>query len=456
MVTAGLRAAEFGYLDERAQIYLDYTGAGLPPRSLVRAHADRVTQECFGNPHSRNPTSSRSGALLAEARSAVLRHFGADSAEYTAVFTANATAALRLVGEAYPFSCGGRLVLPADNHNSVNGLREYARASGAAVSYVRLGPDLRVPQERMVRALRPVRPGGGLLAFPAQSNFSGVQHPLEWVEEARQRGYGTLLDAAAFVPANRLDLSRVRPDFVAVSWYKVFGYPTGIGCLVARRAALELLRRPWFAGGTIRTVSAHGSWHEMADGETAFEDGTVNFLSIPDVTAGLRWIEAIGMDAVHTHVTTLTGRLLAGLGALRHTDGSALVRLYGPDSCDRRGGTVAFNLLDVRGRVVDERVVTRDSARRGISLRTGCFCNPGAGEAAFSLGAPLLRSMARRHLRTIEEYLDVLGLESAGAIRVSVGIASNEADVDAFLAFVAETYRDRVPDTEGLVRRDGC
>jgi selenocysteine lyase/cysteine desulfurase len=456
MVTAGLRAAEFGYLDERAQIYLDHTGAGLPPRSLVRAHAERVTQECFGNPHSQNPTSRRSGTLLAEARSAVLRYFGADPAEYAVVFTANATGALRLVGEAYPFSRDGRLVLPVDNHNSVNGLREYARTAGAAVAYVRLGPELRVSQERMMCALRPVRPGGGLLAFPAQSNFSGVQHPLEWAEEARRRGYATLLDAAAFVPANRLDLSRVRPDFVAVSWYKVFGYPTGIGCLVARRAALARLRRPWFAGGTIRMASAHAGWHEMADGEAAFEDGTVNFLSVPDVTAGLRWIDAIGMDAVHTHVSALTGRLLAGLGALRHSDGSALVRLYGPASCDRRGGTVAFSLLDMRGRVVDERVVARDGGRRGISLRTGCFCNPGAGEAAFSLGVPLLRSTARRHARTIEEYLDVMGLTSAGAIRVSMGIASNEADVDAFLAFLAETYRDRVPDVAGLAPRDGC
>ncbi|WP_129772264.1 aminotransferase class V-fold PLP-dependent enzyme [Streptomyces sp. L-9-10] len=456
MVTAGLRAAEFGYLDERAQVYLDHAGAGLPPRSLVRAHAGRVAQECFGNPHSQNPTSGRSGALLAEARSAVLRHFGADSAEYAAVFTANATGALRLVGEAYPFSSGGRLVLPMDNHNSVNGLREYARASGTAVEYVPLGPDLRVSPERMVRALCPVRPGTGLLAFPAQSNFSGVRHPLEWVEEARQRGYDTLLDAAAFVPANRLDLSRVRPDFIAVSWYKVFGYPTGIGCLVARRTALARLRRPWFAGGTIRIASARAGWHEMADGEAAFEDGTVNFLSVPDVTAGLRWIDAIGMDAVHTHVSTLTGRLLAGLGALRHSDGSALVRLYGPASCDRRGGTVALNLLDVRGRVVDERVVARDGGRQGISLRTGCFCNPGAVEAAFSLDVPLLRSLARRHARTIEEYLDGLGLASAGAVRVSVGIASNAADVDAFLAFVEETYRDREPDVEGLAPRDGC
>ena len=90
-----------------------------------------------------------------------------------------------------------------------------------------------------------------------------------------------LLDAAAYVPANRLDLSAVRPEFVAVSWYKVFGYPTGVGCLLARRDALARLRRPWFSGGTIWGVSVQGGWHRMLDDEGAFEDGTLNFLSHP-------------------------------------------------------------------------------------------------------------------------------------------------------------------------------
>jgi len=41
------------------------------------------------------------------------------------------------------------------------------------------------------------------------------------------------------VPTNRLDLSRWHPEFVSLSFYKMFGYSTGVGCLLARRAALE-------------------------------------------------------------------------------------------------------------------------------------------------------------------------------------------------------------------------
>lgn len=56
-----------------------------------------------------------------------------------------------------------------------------------------------------------------------------------------------------------------------------------------------------------------------------------------------------------------------------------MVRLYGPSTTASRGGTIALNFLDPAGRVIDERAVGRDASAAGISLRTGCFCNPGRG-----------------------------------------------------------------------------
>jgi len=106
-----LRAHDFGHLDAEGHTCLDCTGAGLAPSSLVRASAARITGGVFGNPHSESPAARASGDLPAAARAAVLRHFAADPAEHAVVFTANVTAALRLVGESYPFAPGGRLVL---------------------------------------------------------------------------------------------------------------------------------------------------------------------------------------------------------------------------------------------------------------------------------------------------------------------------------------------------------
>jgi selenocysteine lyase/cysteine desulfurase len=464
-----LRDTEYSYLDRCGHIYLDYTGAGLAATSQLQAHSARLAEGCYGNPHSENPTSTASTRLVAEARAAVLGFFNTTPDEYAVVFTPNATGACRLVGESYPFGWRNRFVHTADNHNSVNGIREFAKARGARIVYIPLtSPELRVSESDLLAALTTI-PGtrpAGLFAYPAQSNFTGVQHPLDWVARAQEAGYDVLLDVAAFAPANKLDLSAVRPEFVAVSWYKVFGYPTGVGCLLIRRDALPRLRRPWFSGGTIWGVSVQGGWHRLLDDEGAFEDGTVNFLSIPDVTVGIDWISGIGIDLIHQRVSMLTGLLLDSLGTLKHGNGAPMVRLYGPATASARGGTVAFNFLDPAGRIVDERAVGRDASAAGISLRTGCFCNPGAGEWAFGLSrrdvrgpwwrALLVGGFSRQAVTTVDDYLDRIGLPSGGAVRVSVGIASNLADVAAFLDFADRGYRDKSADLAGLAPRLHC
>jgi selenocysteine lyase/cysteine desulfurase len=453
----GLRHSEFGYLDDQGQVYLDHTGGGLPARSRLEKHTRRISSLCSGNPHSGSPTSAASSDLIDRARCAVLRYLNADPAEYAAIFTPNATGACRLVGEAYLFSSSSQLVLSLDNHNSVNGLREYARTKNASTVYIPFtGSEMRISSDDVSSALRRSGSGPRLFAYPAQSNFSGVQHPLDWIEMAHEEGYEVLLDAAAYLPTNRLDLSRVHPDFVAVSWYKIFGYPTGVGCLVARRDALSRLHRPWFSGGTVQVASAQTGWHRMADDESAFEDGTLNYLSIPDIETGLEWIDRIGIDTIHEHVAVLTDCLLNGMRVLRHSNDVPMARIYGPLSSRLRGGTVSFHLLDSDGVVIDERIVARDSAARRISLRAGCFCNPGAGEEAFGIPRSVLDQAARRSPGTIDDYVTSLGLPFGGAVRVSLGVSSNYADVLTFLKFVAETYRDQRPGRQRLSHRTHC
>lgn len=63
-------------------------------------------------------------------------------------------------------------------------------------------------------------------------------------------GYHTLLDAAALAPTSLVSLMDTPVDAMAVSFYKMFGYPTGVGALVVKKSFLAQLRRPWFAGGT--------------------------------------------------------------------------------------------------------------------------------------------------------------------------------------------------------------
>jgi selenocysteine lyase/cysteine desulfurase len=435
-----LRRTEFARLDQGRHVYLDYTGGGLYAESQLREHMRLLESGIFGNPHSINPTSAASTELVEHARAYVLEFFNASPDEYVAVFTPNATGALRLVGEAYPFHPGDRFLLTFDNHNSVNGIREFARARGAQTTYVpSVAPDLRVDEELLPRYLTDtIGDHHNLLAYPAQSNFSGVQHPLAWIEQAKSHGWDVLLDAAAFVPTNCLDLGVWHPDFAAVSFYKMFGWPTGVGCLLARRDALTKLERPWFSGGTIVAAFVQREYYQSAPGAAHFEDGTVNYLSLPAVEIGLRFLDSIGIEKIHTRVAALGAALLDSLAALTHSDGSPAAAIYGPRTWDRRGATIAFNLLHPDGSVVDERYVDRIAAQHNISLRTGCFCNPGAGEIAFTISRETLLGGEFGAGMTLDDYVRAIGLHSGGAIRASLGLASNFADLQRFQEFAAE------------------
>ena len=443
---AELRAREFSRLDRRRQAYLDYTGSGLYPESLLERHVALLRGQVFGNPHSRHEPSATSTDVLAAARAAVLAFVDADPADYGVVFASNASAAIKLVGESYPFADGGAYVLASDNHNSVNGIREFARRAGTPFTYLPLDDELRLEPVEPVLRDAAHRAGGRprLFAYPAQSNFSGVRHPLDLVESAKALGYDVLLDAAAYVPTSRLSLRRVPADFVAISFYKVFGYPTGVGALVARHSALARLRRPWFAGGTVDFVSVQNDMHQLRPGPEGFEDGTPDFLGLSGVEMGLAFVAQVGMDRLAAHVHAMGAELLRALTALRHANGEPLVDVYGPRTMDRRGGTVAFNVRDRAGRPVPYAVVEDRARAAGVSVRGGCFCNPGAGERAFGLPA---EAAARCFSETadgftLERFAACMGPDTAvGAVRASVGMATSADDVQR-LAAVVESFAD--------------
>ena len=438
-----LRQQEYSRLDELGHVYLDYTGGGVYAQSQIQKHMDLLLKGVYGNPHSSNPTSMAMTELDEQAREYILHYFNADPEDYCVIFTSNASGALHLVGESYPFDVNGQYLLTYDNHNSVNGIREFARANGAKLTYTPvLPPDMRLDENTLMKNLdQAILNGNNLFAFPAQSNFSGVQHSLDWIEVAHEKGWDVLLDCAAFAPTNRLDLSRVKPDFVTLSFYKMFGYPTGVGALIARKSILKKLRRPWFAGGTVSVVSVQGDAYFLDEGHAAFEDGTIDYLNIPAVETGLRYIESIGVDVIHQRVVAFTEYLLHELTALKHENGKALIKVYGPISSQDRGGTIALNLFDADGTVFDDRLVEHLANQFKISLRSGCFCNPGAGELAHNISQEYAKKLFQNTDRmTFEDYAMAVMSDGEhhglGAVRISVGLITNFSDVYQLVEFM--------------------
>jgi selenocysteine lyase/cysteine desulfurase len=425
---ADLRAREFARLDRLDTAYLDYTGAALYPASLVRRDARRLQTAVRGNPHADSGPSSASTDATERARALTLEFVGADPSEYDVVFTANATGAVRLLAEAFPFERRSRLILLVDNHNSVNGLAWPARRAGAHAALVPLTGDLRGqdPDDGLRPAAAP-----SLFAYPAQSNFSGVRHPLEWVSRAQARGYRVLLDAASFVPSAPLDLGATPADFVALSFYKIFGYPTGVGALIARHEALRELRRRYFGGGTVDYVSMPHRLARRKRGAPGFEDGTVSFLAMDAVSDGLRWMSRLGMDAVARHAAAMTERLLDVLRAC----GDAVV-VYGPPDLESRGSTVAFNVRR-HGRVLAYEDVEAEAREARIAIRGGCFCNPGAAASALGLEPTRTRTCLRGDF-SIPRFRKCMGDEPVGALRASVGPATSVGDIERLGALIEQ------------------
>jgi len=117
------------------------------------------------------------------------------------------------------------------------------------------------------------RNSNSLFVYSAQCNFSGLKYPLKWIKDVHRgtlsaitkkpstRWY-VLLDAAGFAPTNHLDLSIVKPDFVCLSFYKMFGYPTGIGALLVRNSSSDVLEKTYYGGGTVDVALSSEMFHK--------------------------------------------------------------------------------------------------------------------------------------------------------------------------------------------------
>lgn len=97
-----------------------------------------------------------------------------------------------------------------------------------------------------------------LFALTGQSNITNSKNPLSIIQYATSLGYHTLLDAAALAPTSVFSLTEYPVDAMAVSFYKMFGFPTGVGALIVKKSFLADLKRPWFAGGNVDVVQVPG------------------------------------------------------------------------------------------------------------------------------------------------------------------------------------------------------
>ncbi|KAF9649500.1 PLP-dependent transferase [Thelephora ganbajun] len=445
-----LRKREYKRLKQLDEVYVDYTGASLYPESLIRSNSTFLRRTILGNTHSFSTSSHRSAMCTEEARSSVLAFFDAPATEYTVIFTSNATGAMKLVGEAFPFAQGGSFVLGTDSHNSVNGIRQFALTKGARLAYIGStivgGMDeSEAKNVLLAHSPRPRLTGPRcLFALTGLSNVTNSKNPLSLLTYASNLGYYTLLDAAALAPASKISLRTTPADAMAISFYKMFGFPTGVGCLVAKKSFLRQLERPWFAGGTVDVVQVPGTGFTMAhEIHEQFEDGTVNFSSLAGVTRGLNILSRY-IAYLPLRLSILTHYLAGSLAEIKHDVNCTPVahilsripkqRLTAVGEQSDTGSTVSLIFLEPTGEVMSSSFIEYAATKHGISLRTGCMCNPGGAAAILGIEEEMEKFSPGF---TYEDFENIVGRE-LGVIRLSLGLVSDFSDVHRVLRFVRE------------------
>ncbi|KAF8131867.1 pyridoxal phosphate-dependent transferase [Boletus edulis] len=433
-----LRRSDFARLDRVGETYVDYMGGAQHPECLVRAHGDFLTQSIMGNTHSVSNSSRLSSECAEEARKMVLSFFQAPTG-YTVIFTANATGALKLVGEAFPFREDSAFVLGADSHNSVHGIREFAARRRAKVHYIPSTPTGGFEPsvaKNILRSNRPVSTSTlSLFALTGQSNISNSKNSLSILRHASSLGYYTLLDAAALAPTSVISLTETPVDAMAVSFYKMFGYPTGVGALIVKESFLAMLERPWFAGGTVNVVQVPGTLvtraHKLHE---QFEDGTVNYLTLSAVTDGLRFLSAY-LPFLPLRLSCLMHSLTSSMAELRHdTNGMPVIKILSRLPSRRlrsigeqsdTGSTVSFVILSPTGDMIPNSFIEHVATMHNISLRTGCMCNPGGASALLGIQQVMESLCDGATLRDVETRVG----QELGVVRVSLGLGSDWGDV---------------------------
>jgi cysteine desulfurase/selenocysteine lyase len=380
--------------------YLDSAATAQRPRAVSRAVA------AFDEHRNANPSPTlhtlarRADAEYAEARRTAARFIhAADPLEI--VFTRGTTDGLNLVAAAW----GGAHLRPGDevlltiaeHASSMLPWQLAAKRAGAVVRYLDVDDEGRLRLDRLDALLTPRT---RVFAFTHVSNVVGYINPAKALcERARRAGCLTVVDAAQSAPHLRLDVQELGCDFLAFSGHKLMG-PMGTGVLWGRRALLDALP-PYQAGSNM----AHAVGLDSADyspGALKFGAGTPNVAGAVGLATAMRFIDAIGYEALWAHEQALTRHALARLGEVPG------LRLLGPRVPEQRVAVFSFVLA---GAAPPQIVAALDA--RGIAVRGGDL-------AALPL-------------------LERLGVSRAA--RASLYLYSTEAEIDRLAAALRDLAR---------------
>jgi cysteine desulfurase/selenocysteine lyase len=384
--------------EERSLVYLDHAATTHPPDHVLARYEHFLRNE-YANVHRASYQLARQSTLRFEDAYRECASFvGADLDHQCVVFLANTTAACDLVAHAVAERPGKVLVTNLEHHSNDLPFRRRSE-----VLRVGLDDNTRLDMTALREILK--RERIKLVTVTGAANVTGWMPPIHEIARlAHDAGALICVDAAqllAHAPINMGapgDASSI--DFLVAAGHKAYA-PMGTGFLIGPRDVLDSVE-PIVAGGG---VAAHvdettATWLPSPD---RHQFGTPNVAGAIALAEMLKLLRSIGMDRVRTHELGLYRRMVDGLKAI----GS--IERYGPDAIDERVGIVPFNVEGVSD-MLCAAVLGEEHA---VAVRNGRFCSH-------------VHSHALLHARG----------DAAGAVRASIGLYNNEADIDRFLEAV--------------------
>jgi cysteine desulfurase / selenocysteine lyase len=340
-------------------VYLDNGASAQKPEAVLQ-RIDRAYREEYSNVHrGLHFLSNAATEAYEDAREAVRAFLNAGSVEEI-IFTRSSTEAINLVAASYGgmvLGEGDEIVLSImEHHSNIVPWHFHRERRGAVIRWVDIEDDGSFDLERFAEALNDRTK---IIAVTHMSNVTGTVVPIREVcRLAHERGIAVLVDGSQAAVHMPVDVQELGCDFYVFTGHKTYG-PTGIGVLWAKREHLDAM--PPFLGGGEMIRDVTQDWVTYEEPPHRFEAGTPPIVQAIGLAAALRYMEAVGREAIAAHEAALKDYAHERLSALNY------LRIYG--SAPGKGAIVSFNMEGAHPHDVSTLI-----DREGVAVRAGTHC----------------------------------------------------------------------------------
>lgn len=344
-------------------------------------------------------TSTAATITLAGARGAVAAFIGAE--DHQVAFTKNATDSINTVARAWGsrnLKPGDRVaVCAAEHHANLLPWELLRDTCGIELDFFEVGADGRIDMDSYAAALER---GPKLVAVAHMGNVLGIVNPVaKMAAMAHDAGARILVDAAQSVAHLPIDVGELDCDFLAFSGHKIYA-PQGIGVLYACDEAVEELAPCSVGGGTVTFVGRNG--FSTRRFPALFEAGTLQISQAAGLAKAVQYLSTLGMDTVAGHARTLSRYALARVADL------PWLSVWG----DHTGEDGAHGVMSFDMDGISSQAAATLMGKLGVSVRGDSHC-----------AVPLTTQMG-----------------CSGTLRLSTGVYTTTADIDAFIVAATRTY----------------